>query len=153
MGLADSNCRETLPVAFSSAMAQHTPPQPDEHISMELEDSAIGATAPDPAAAAAAAVLATLPQPPAAAAVTGAVSRRAVRASARRGRSGVEPLFSLLPIILFRCAVHCILFSRYSLLQRLARFGLRGKPAAVGLCCQFSTCSRTMSVHSMGIRH
>ena len=49
-------------------MAQHTPPRPDDHISMELEDSAIGATAPDPAAAAAAAVLSTLPQPPAAAA-------------------------------------------------------------------------------------
>ncbi len=47
--------------------------------------------------------------------VTGAVSRRAVRASARRRRSGVEPLFSLLPFILFRYAAHCILFSRCSL--------------------------------------
>ena len=56
------------PLAFSFIMAQHTPPRPDEHINMELEDSAIGATALDPAAAAAAAVLATLPQPPAAAA-------------------------------------------------------------------------------------
>ena len=49
--------------------------------------------------------------------VTGAVSRRAVRASARRRRSGVEPLFSLLPFILFRYAAHCILFSKCSLLN------------------------------------
>ena len=49
--------------------------------------------------------------------VTGAVSMRAVRASARRRRSGVEPLFSLLSFILSRCAVYCILFSRCSLLN------------------------------------
>ena len=43
-------------------MAQHTPPQPDEHISMELEDSAIGDAVADVAAAAAAAALVALPQ-------------------------------------------------------------------------------------------
>ena len=56
------------PLAFSSAMAQHTPPQPDEHINLELEDSAIDDTGAQSAAAAAAAALVALPQPPAAAA-------------------------------------------------------------------------------------
>jgi hypothetical protein len=48
------------PLAFSSAMAQHTPPQPDEHISMELENSAIDDAGAQSAAAAAAAALAGL---------------------------------------------------------------------------------------------
>jgi len=43
-------------------MAQHTQPQPDEHISMELEDSAIGDMGAHSAAAAAAAALIALPQ-------------------------------------------------------------------------------------------
>ena len=37
--------------------------QPAEHISMQLEESAIDSTAADPASAAAAAVLVALPQP------------------------------------------------------------------------------------------
>lgn len=49
-------------------MAQHTPPQPDEHISMQLEDSATDAAGAQSAAAAAAAALIALPQAAAAAA-------------------------------------------------------------------------------------
>ena len=60
-------------------MAQHTPPRSDEHISMELEDSAVDDAALDPAAAAAAAVLATLPQPPAAAAADAGQHQTCVR--------------------------------------------------------------------------
>lgn len=56
------------PLAFSFIMAQHTPPHPDEHINMELEDSAIDDTGAQSAAAAAAAALVALPQAAAAAA-------------------------------------------------------------------------------------
>lgn len=49
----------------------------------------------------------------------------------------------LFPFILSRCIVQCMLLfpdvlSQIFLVQRLVRLGLRGKPAAVGLCCQFS---------------
>ena len=47
-------------------MAQSTPPQLADTTRMMLEESTIDAAAPDPDAAAAAAVLATLPQPAAA---------------------------------------------------------------------------------------
>src|SRR4051812_24699669 len=46
-----------------SAMSLHTPPQPAEHTSVQLEGGAINAAAMDPAAAAAAAALVALPQP------------------------------------------------------------------------------------------
>jgi len=49
-------------------MAQHTPPQPDKHISMEPVSSAIDDTGAQSAAAAAAAALVALPQAAAAAA-------------------------------------------------------------------------------------
>jgi len=48
-------------------MAQHTPPRPDDHISMELEGSATDDTGAQSAAAAAAAALVALPQAAAAA--------------------------------------------------------------------------------------
>jgi len=54
-------------------MAQHTPPRSDEHISMELEDSAVDDTGAQSAAAAAAATLVALPQ--AAAAATAGVGQ------------------------------------------------------------------------------
>ena len=73
------------PLAFSFIMAQQTPPRPDEHINMELEDSDIGATALDPAAAAAAAVLATLPQPTAAAAADACQSTANMKAWVQPG--------------------------------------------------------------------
>ena len=56
------------PLAFSFVMAQHTPPRPDEHINMELAESAIDDTGAQSAAAAAAAALVALPQAAAAAA-------------------------------------------------------------------------------------
>ena len=49
-------------------MAQAAASELAEHSSMVLEDSVVDGTVPDPAAAAAAAVLAELPQPAAAAA-------------------------------------------------------------------------------------
>ena len=52
-------------------MAQHTPPQPDKHISMEPVSSAIDDTGAQSAAAAAAAALVALPQAAAAAAADG----------------------------------------------------------------------------------
>ena len=65
--------------------------------------------------------------------VTGAVSRRAVRASACRRRSGVEPLFSLMPAILSRCVcLHTLFFLDLLSPTASLRFGLR-EPAAVGL--------------------
>ena len=77
--------------------------------------------------------------------VTGAVSRRSVHASAWRRQSSVELLFSLMPTIPSmrgRCTPSLLsLRDVLSLIfvQRLVRFGLRGKPAAVGLCRQFSS--------------
>jgi hypothetical protein len=76
--------------------------------------------------------------------VTGAVSRRAVRVSACRRRSGVEPLLSLMPIILSRCAcyAHCS-FSIFSF-QRLACALACASLRPLALACQFSTSRRTM---------
>jgi len=50
------------PLAFSFVMAQHTPPQPGEHINMEPVSSATDDTGAQSAAAAAAAALVALPQ-------------------------------------------------------------------------------------------
>jgi len=65
--------------------------------------------------------------------VTGAVSRSAVSASARRRRSGVEPLLSLLPFYPFPLyAAHrmrMLLFQMFQIFsqQRLVRFGLHAQ--------------------------
>ena len=76
--------------------------------------------------------------------VTGADSRRAVRASACRRRSGVEPLFSLMPAILSRCV--CYTYCSFSIFsfQRLACALACASLRPLALACQFSTCSRTM---------
>ena len=45
---------------FASTMSQHTPPQPTDHTSMELEESAINSAAVDSATVAAAAAMSDL---------------------------------------------------------------------------------------------
>ena len=59
-------------------------------------------------------------------------------------RCGTTPLSSALSPSL--CGASHTLFEIFSLIfvQRLVLFGLRGKPAAVALCSQFSMSSRTM---------
>jgi len=61
-------------------MAQHTPSQSDDHISMELEDSTTDDTGAQSAAAAAAAALVALPQAAAAAAVASSQSTANMKA-------------------------------------------------------------------------
>ena len=90
--------------------------------------------------------------------VTGAVSMRSVSASARRrlDRCGTILLSSAYYPLSICSAMHT-LFQMFSLIfvQRLVRFGLCSKQAAVWLFgCQFSTSNRTTHTSTeMGIRH
>jgi len=91
-------------------MAQHTPPQPDEHISMELEDSAIDDTGAQSAAAAAAAALVALPQAAAAAAADAGESQScfAIIYSYVQAGTGANECSRGLCMLLCRCLAGAI---------------------------------------------
>lgn len=78
--------------------------------------------------------------------VTGAVSRRLSKHRHERDRVAWSHSSTLCPLS-FRCVCAPHTLSRCSLSDLCATasaLGLASKPAAVGLCCQFSTSSRTM---------
>ena len=109
------------PLALSFIMAQHTPPRPDEHINMELEDSAIDDTGAQSAAAAAAAALVALPQAAAAAAADGGQHQPYSERCPRLSR--LQRVLIDAPV----CAAHCCVDAPLVCAGPVARVDSAGK--------------------------
>jgi hypothetical protein len=78
LGLTRWQSGSEIHAAVASTMAEHIPPQPTEHTSMELEESAVDSTAVDSATAAAAAAMSDLSDQ-ASAAIAGQWTRAKLR--------------------------------------------------------------------------